>query len=101
MITKINIQGYRIYKDFVLHPNPKLNLIVGANESGKSTLIEAISLALTGRINGRKASEELNPYWFNSILAVFVNVVVPIFMRLFVEESVSDRARGRLAKRHR
>ena len=32
---------------------------------------------------------------------VFVNVVVPIFMRLFVEESVSDRARGRLAKRHR
>ena len=79
MITKINIQGYRIYKDFVLHPNPKLNLIVGANESGKSTLIEAISLALTGRINGRKASEELNPYWFNSIL---------------VQEFVDNRASG-------
>lgn len=68
MITKIKIHGYRIYKDLTLEPNPKLNLIVGANESGKSTLMEAIGLALTGRINGRTASEELNPYWFNSEL---------------------------------
>ncbi len=68
MITKIKIHGYRIYKDFTLEPNRKLNLIVGANESGKSTLMEAIGLALTGRINGRTASEELNPYWFNSEL---------------------------------
>lgn len=28
--------------------------------------MEAIALALTGRINGRSASEELNPYWFNT-----------------------------------
>lgn len=68
MITKIKIHGYRIYKDFRLEPNQKLNLIVGANESGKSTLLEAIALALTGRVNGRRASEELNPYWFNTTL---------------------------------
>ncbi|MBI3776197.1 MAG: AAA family ATPase [Gammaproteobacteria bacterium] len=68
MITKIKIHGYRIYKDFELEPNQKLNLIVGANESGKSTLMEAIALALTGRVNGRRVSEELNPYWFNTTL---------------------------------
>ncbi len=68
MITKLKIHGYRIYKDIVLEPNPGLNLIVGANESGKSTLMEAIGLALTGRINGRGVSEELNPYWFNTEL---------------------------------
>lgn len=68
MITKIKIHGYRIYKNFELRPNQKLNLIVGANESGKSTLMEAIALALTGRVNGRRASEELNPYWFNTDL---------------------------------
>lgn len=68
MIRKVRIQGYRIYRDFVLEPNQRLNLIVGANESGKSTLMEAIALALTGRINGRGASEELNPYWFNTEL---------------------------------
>ena len=69
MIEKIRIQGYRIFQDFVLQPNERLNLIVGANESGKSTLIEAMTLCLTGRINGRWASEELNPYWFNTQLA--------------------------------
>lgn len=68
MITKIKIRGYRIYKDFTLAPSPKFNLIVGANEAGKSTLMEAIALALTGRINGRAAQEELNPYWFNTNL---------------------------------
>lgn len=79
MITKIKIHGYRIYKDFELKPNQKLNLIVGANESGKSTLMEAIALALTGRVNGRSASEELNPYWFNTAL---------------VEEFVRKRSNG-------
>ena len=68
MITKIRIRGYRIYKDFTLEPDPKLNLIVGANQAGKSTLMEAIALALTGRISGRGAQEELNPYWFNTNL---------------------------------
>lgn len=73
MITKIKIHNYRIYKDLTLEPNPKLNLIVGANECGKSTLMEAIGLVLTGRINGRTASEELNPYWFNNeLVKVFV-----------------------------
>lgn len=65
LITKLILKGYRIYKVFELNPNPKLNLIIGNNESGKSTLLEAISLALTGRVNGKWASEELNPYWFN------------------------------------
>lgn len=70
MIEKIRIQGYRIYRDFIFKPNRRLNLIVGANECGKSTLIEAMMLCLTCRINGRWASEELNPYWFNTQLTV-------------------------------
>lgn len=65
MIEKVKIKGYRIFKDFEIHPSEGYNLIVGANESGKSTLIEALTLALTGRINGRWAAEELNPHWFN------------------------------------
>lgn len=66
MISKIRIQGYRVYRDFILEPNQKVNVIVGANEAGKSTLMEAITLALTGRVGGRSAVEELNPYWFNT-----------------------------------
>ncbi len=73
MIKKIRIRGYRIHRDLTIYPNRKLNLIVGANGSGKSTLMEAIVLALTGRINGRSAAEELNPHWFNAdVVADFV-----------------------------
>ena len=68
MITKARICGYRIFRSYEFTPNQGLNLIVGANESGKSTLVEAIVLALTGRVNGRRASEELNPHWFNTDL---------------------------------
>ncbi|ANC47262.1 MULTISPECIES: ATP-dependent nuclease [Pandoraea] len=74
MIRKIKIRGYRIHKDLTVEPNPKFNLIVGPNESGKSTLMEAITLALTGRINGRSVSEELNPHWFNtSVVNEFIS----------------------------
>ncbi len=74
MISKIKIRGYRAHKDLTVEPNRKFNLIVGANESGKSTLMEAVALALTGRINGRNASEELNPHWFNTeVVQEFIN----------------------------
>lgn len=65
MITRIVIKGYRLFESFELEPTSGTNIIVGDNEAGKSTLLEAISLALTGRVNGRWAQDELNPYWFN------------------------------------
>ena len=65
MIEKIRIAGYRKFRDITLRPHPNFNIMVGENEAGKSTLLEALGLALTGRLNGRPAVEELNPYWFN------------------------------------
>ena len=65
MITKVKIRGYRLYKELTFEPVPGFNLIAGSNESGKSTLLEAICLGLTGRLEGRPASDMLNPYWFN------------------------------------
>jgi putative ATP-dependent endonuclease of OLD family len=65
MIERVIIDGYRLFDRLDLEPNPGMNIIVGDNESGKSTMLEALSLALTGRVNGRWAREELNPFWFN------------------------------------
>lgn len=65
MIERIVITGYRRFRNLLLEPSPGMNILVGDNEAGKSTLLEAIGLALTGRINGKWAQEELNPYWFN------------------------------------
>ncbi|EPR31400.1 ATP-dependent endonuclease of the OLD family [Alkalidesulfovibrio alkalitolerans DSM 16529] len=65
-ITKIIIENFKIYKNkFVLKLNDGLNVIVGDNEAGKSTILEAINLALTGQINGRYVINELSQYLFN------------------------------------
>lgn len=68
MIEKVKIRGYRIYRETTFTPSEGMNIIVGGNQSGKSTLVEAITLALTGRINGKLAQEELNPHWFNTAI---------------------------------
>ena len=74
MITKVHIRGFRCFKELVFEPDEKMNIIVGGNEAGKSTLLEAISMALTGRVNGgRWAGDLLNPYWFNKDLVAHPN----------------------------
>jgi len=65
MIKKIFIQNYKIFNNFDLELNNDLNIIVGDNEVGKSTILEAINLALTKRLNGRYVEYELTPYLFN------------------------------------
>jgi putative ATP-dependent endonuclease of the OLD family len=65
MIRKVAIQNYRLFRNFELNLGSGMNILVGNNNTGKSTLIEAINLALTGRINGRTLSQELAPYLLN------------------------------------
>lgn len=69
MIKKIYIQNYKIFKKFELGLNTGFNILVGDNEVGKSTILEAINLALTKRLNGRLIEYELTPYLFNACVA--------------------------------
>jgi putative ATP-dependent endonuclease of OLD family len=65
-IQKINIVNYKCFKgSFSCSLNPGINIIVGNNEAGKSTIIEAIHLALSGLLNGRYLRNELSQYIFN------------------------------------
>lgn len=65
MITRVIIKNYRLFQELTFLPEAGLNVIVGDNESGKSTLLEGISMTLNGRIDGRWIGDDLNPYWFN------------------------------------
>lgn len=65
MIEKIFIQNYRIFDHFDIELNGNINIVVGDNEAGKSTILEAVNLALTKRLNGRLIEYELSPYIFN------------------------------------
>lgn len=65
-ISKVKIHNYRCFTDFEFVLNEDVTIIVGNNETGKSTILEAINLALTGKINGRSVLYELTPFHFNS-----------------------------------
>ena len=45
-IKQIAIHGFKKFKDFQLAFHDGLNIIIGENESGKTTVIEAINIAL-------------------------------------------------------
>src|SRR5215213_304749 len=65
MLSKIVIKNYRAFENFELAFTPGLNILVGHNDAGKTTLLEAIHLALTSRIRGRLLTYELSPYMIN------------------------------------
>lgn len=65
VIRKIAIRNYRMFRKYDLAFLPGINILVGRNDTGKSTLIEAINLALTGRVHGRSLAQELSPYYIN------------------------------------
>lgn len=65
-IEKLKIKNFKCFEGwFEVDLNQGVNIIVGNNEAGKSTLLEAIHLCLTGILNGRYLRNELSPYLFN------------------------------------
>lgn len=58
--------NYRRHRDSTIELDDKMNIVVGDNECGKSTFLEAIHLALSGQLNGRSIHSELHPYLFNT-----------------------------------
>ena len=76
MINKVIIKNYKIFRDFTLDLYPFLNILVGDNESGKSTILEAVNLCLSRKLNGRPIDLELTSYLFsNSIVHEYVEAI--------------------------
>ena len=66
-IKEIIIENFKCFEGrFRLELNQELNILVGDNETGKSTLLEAINLALSGWIYGKYLRAELTQSLFNN-----------------------------------
>lgn len=66
-LTKVIISNFKCFGEkFILDLNPRLNILVGDNEAGKSTILEAIHLALSGWIFGKYLKTELTQSLFNN-----------------------------------
>jgi putative ATP-dependent endonuclease of OLD family len=76
-IEKVNIENYKCFKErFTVNFQDGVNILVGDNEAGKSTILEAINLAVSGTLNGRFLKNELSQYLFNySIVSEYLTAL--------------------------
>lgn len=98
-ISKVKIQNFKSFKDiFTLTLNKGLNVLVGDNESGKSTILEAIHVALTGLYCGWSIRNELSQYSFNNETVIEYiqsvqagNAIAPpeLIIEIFFDEPVN------------
>ncbi len=66
MIKKIKIENFKcINGSFLLDFKNGINILVGNNEAGKSTILEAIHLSLSGMFRGKQLRGNLTQYLFN------------------------------------
>ena len=82
MIRELRVSGFRILKDFVWEPKEGLNILVGANSAGKSTVLDAIELVTRGSIRGQSARRSLSSDWFNK------DIVDAFFQDFLVDRAI-------------
>lgn len=66
VIHKLKIINYKLFQNITIEMNDDINIFVGENDSGKTTILEALSMVLTGKINGGSIMNRLNLDWFNA-----------------------------------
>lgn len=96
MIRKVSVRNYRLFRKLDVNLSSGTNILVGRNDTGKSTLIEAITLALTGRLHGRAFEQELSPHLINRdatqeyVTALKSGGTVPIPPAIVIEVYLND-----------
>lgn len=96
MIEKIVIKNFKTFRDSIITLNPETNILVGSNEAGKSTVLEAVYLGLTGRIGREYISSAISPHHLNRRVAQdYLDIIrkgdtIPppeILIELYMQES--------------
>lgn len=64
-VEKLIIKNYKCFRDFEINFNKGVSIIVGNNEEGKSTILEALQLCLSGMLNGRALFSDVYEGLFN------------------------------------
>lgn len=98
-ITKLIIHNFKCFKHFEMDFSDNVNVIVGNNNEGKTTIFEAIHLALTASINGKNVVADIPSHIFNKdtvneylckIKAGTVAVLPKAYVELFFSSKVDN-----------
>ena len=65
-IKSLHIENFKCFENIDIDFNKNTNILVGNNEAGKSTILEAVNLCLSGLTNGRYLKNEINEFYFNT-----------------------------------
>ncbi|NBD25542.1 ATP-dependent nuclease [Paenibacillus glycinis] len=88
-IEQLKIKGFKKFKDFTISFNKHINVLIGENEAGKSTILEAIDIALNQKIfNSTNNSEK---YFNNDIVHQYkTNPSIDTLPRIEIELLFND-----------
>lgn len=64
-IKKLVVKNYKLLKDVTIELNKDINIFVGENDSGKSTILEALSIITSGKLNGYAFDRQIKANFFN------------------------------------
>jgi AAA15 family ATPase/GTPase len=66
LIKSLRLINFKKFEDQIFEFNDDVNIFVGDNNAGKSTVLEALEIALNFQHRGRPFSHEFSPDLFNS-----------------------------------
>lgn len=66
IVESLRLINFKKFKDNTFYFNDDVNILVGDNNSGKSTILEALEIVLNFQHRGRAFSNEFSPDLFNS-----------------------------------
>lgn len=67
-INKLVVKNYKLLRDVIIPINPKINIFVGENDAGKSSMLESLSILTTGKLNGYALDRQLKANLFNATI---------------------------------
>ena len=65
LVNSMRLINFKKFKDQVFDFNDDVNIFVGDNNAGKSTVLEALEIVLNFQHRGRPFGNELSPDLFN------------------------------------
>ena len=102
-VKRIIVSGFKALRSFDMELGENLNIIVGDNETGKTTVLEAVGLVLSGQMEGRSVLYDLDPYYFNTGMAAEYFSLLPTSAsppppQIVIEAYLDDDGTNELAR---
>lgn len=89
LVESLHLLNFKKFKDQTFEFNDDVNIFVGDNNAGKSTILEALEIALNFQHRGRPFNNEFSPDLFNSeaVAAFLASSMAPADLPVLVVEA--------------